>query len=238
VTVALLLAVALLLWPASSARLASAVLVREPRPVEHGGIEGPRGASAVRRRLGAHGLPARRVRNEESTLVLLDRLAAGLRAGLTPADALGAAARTSVWASGALDAVLRSVAEGRSGAAALGRAARLRGDEHLGRAARAWALSEGSGAALAEAVDTAARGGRRALDHRRRVGVATAGARASVSLLTLLPIGGIGVGLLLGLTPGELYGTPLAVAALAVGLVLLLVGRLVVTRMVRRVESL
>lgn len=237
-TVALLLAVALVLWPTRSARRATVALQRVPQARESGGIDRPTRASALIRRLRLRDLSTRRGQDEESTLVLLDRLAAGLRAGLAPGDALHAAARTSTWAPGALDPVLCSVAEGRSAAAALARIARLRGDEHLGRAARAWALSERSGAALADAVDTAARGGRGALDHRRRVAVATAGARASVSLLTLLPVGGVGIGLLLGLAPNALYGTPVALAALAVGLVLLLTGRLVVTRMVRRVEAL
>src|SRR5690606_21478163 len=99
-------------------------------------------------------------------------------------------------------------------AAALGRVARVRGDEHLGRVARAWALSERTGAGLAEAVEAAARSGRQAVDHTRRVRAATAGARASVTLLTLLPVGGTGVGLLL-----------------------VLAGRLVVARMVTRVEA-
>lgn len=232
VAVAVVAALAVLAWPARVGRRAPVLLHPWPAPRLR------TGATRRRRRwTRAPGRLSRRLAESEATLVLLDRLAAALRAGLPPDEALAAATAPGGRAVPAFGAVVRAVAEGRSAAAALGRVARVRGDEHLGRAARAWALSERTGAGLAEAVEAAARSGRQAVDHTRRVRAATAGARASVTLLTLLPVGGTGVGLLLGLTPGEVYGNPLSLMALSLGLLLLLAGRLVVARMVTRVEA-
>lgn len=231
---ALLLALAVLTWPPRANRRAPRLLhpwpTPDPRPSTR--AEPPsRSRWTFRRR------SARRQRDDDGTLAVLDRVAAGLRAGLPPGDALRAAT-TGGTSDGGFGAALRATSEGRSPAAALARAARTDGDEHLHRAARAWALSERTGAGLAEAIDAAARTGRQDLDHRRRVRAATAGARASVTLLTLLPVGGLGLALLLGLTPAQVYGNALSLLGLALGVVLLVVGRVVVSSMVRRVEVL
>lgn len=230
VTVGVVAALAVLAWPARTGRRAPERLHPWPTPASRAvELTGPR----ARWRLSL--LCRRRDGEGEATLVLLDRLAAALRAGLPPDEALSVA--TAAGRGTGFGAALRAVAEGRSAAAALARLARVRDDEHLGRAARAWALSERTGAGLAEAVEAAARAGRQAVDHRRQVRAATAGARASVTLLTLLPVGGVGVALLLGLSPTAVYGNPVSLAALGLGVSLLLVGRLVVSRMVRRVEA-
>lgn len=63
---------------------------------------------------------------------------------------------------------------------------------------------------------------------------ALAGPRATVRLLTWLPILGLGLGVLLGVDPlGSLLGTPLGSAALAAGITLTAAGRMWSTRLVR-----
>ncbi|WP_223913604.1 hypothetical protein [Arthrobacter sp. NicSoilC12] len=63
---------------------------------------------------------------------------------------------------------------------------------------------------------------------------ALAGPRATVRLLTWLPLSGLGLGLLLGVDPvATLLGTPWGLAALAAGVALTAVGRLWSARLVR-----
>jgi tight adherence protein B len=63
---------------------------------------------------------------------------------------------------------------------------------------------------------------------------ALAGPRATVSLLTWLPLMGLGLGIALGVDPvAILVGTPLGLAALAAGLVLTVAGRMWSARLVR-----
>ena len=67
---------------------------------------------------------------------------------------------------------------------------------------------------------------------------ALAGPRATVRLLTWLPFLGLGLGVLLGVDPvSVLLGTPLGVAALAMGLALTAAGRIWSARLVRRAEG-
>jgi len=63
---------------------------------------------------------------------------------------------------------------------------------------------------------------------------ALAGPRATVGLLTWLPLMGLGLGIALGVDPvAILVGTPLGLASLAAGLVLTVVGRIWSSRLVR-----
>ena len=63
---------------------------------------------------------------------------------------------------------------------------------------------------------------------------ALAGPRATVSLLTWLPLMGLGLGIALGVDPvAILVGTPLGLASLAAGLVLTVTGRIWSARLVR-----
>ena len=63
---------------------------------------------------------------------------------------------------------------------------------------------------------------------------ALAGPRATVRLLTWLPLSGLGLGLLLGVDPvATLLGNPWGLAALAAGVVLTAAGRLWSSRLVR-----
>jgi len=101
--------------------------------------------------------------------------------------------------------------------------------------AAAWRLSETTGAPLASAVDRAVRGLLDARARRGKVAVAVAGPRATVTVLTLLPLTGPLFGLACGIDPATLYlGSPIATACAALGLVLVWAGRVWCSRMVRR----
>ncbi len=69
----------------------------------------------------------------------------------------------------------------------------------------------------------------------QKLSSATAGARATSALLSVLPIGGVGIALMLGIDPLTLYGNPLALASAICGLGVLLVGRWLVNFMIGRV---
>jgi len=103
--------------------------------------------------------------------------------------------------------------------------------------AQAWSLTEDMGAPLAQGVRTTAGLLEARIAHERRLVAALAGARATVNLLTVLPIGGPLVALVLGIGPGELYGgSRLTQGSLMLGLSLAGIGRWWVRRMVRAVE--
>ncbi|GAA2490666.1 hypothetical protein [Terrabacter carboxydivorans] len=107
--------------------------------------------------------------------------------------------------------------------------------EELALVAAAWRLSETTGAPLASAVDRAVRGLLDARSRRGKVAVAVAGPRATVTVLTLLPLTGPVFGLACGIDPVSLYlGSPLATACAVLGLSLVWTGRVWCTRMVRR----
>ncbi|MEO7447105.1 MAG: hypothetical protein ABI336_02425, partial [Humibacillus sp.] len=110
--------------------------------------------------------------------------------------------------------------------------ARLTRSADIAFVASAWSLSEHHGAPLAVAVDRAAAGLRESQARRRRVAVAVAGPRATVIVLTVLPLTGPAFGLACGIDPVTLYlGSPVATAALITGLALIAVGRLWCSRM-------
>jgi tight adherence protein B len=103
--------------------------------------------------------------------------------------------------------------------------------------AQAWSLSEDMGAPLAGAVRTTIGMLEARVAHERRLAAAVAGARATVNLLTVLPIGGPLLALVLGIGPAELYaGSRLTQLSLALGVCLTVTGRWWVRRMVRAVS--
>ena len=98
----------------------------------------------------------------------------------------------------------------------------------LGAVAGAWALSEDLGVALAPSMTTSAQVLRARVQARRRLEASTAGARATMRMLTLLPLVGLLAGFAFGLTPWEVYGHSVVTLTCAVvGLVLTAVGWLV-----------
>lgn len=102
--------------------------------------------------------------------------------------------------------------------------------------AQAWSLTEDLGVSLAQGVRTTMGLLEARLAHERRLAGAVAGANATVNVLTVLPLGGPLLGLLLGIGPAELYGgSRLTQASLMLGLLLAGIGRWWVHRMVRAV---
>ncbi len=171
-------------------------------------------------------------------LHLLDALAAALRTGLPPVAALEVVAEgldtthRQRW----VQPVLRVARDGRGVGPVWHRLARTTGTPELAALGRAWGLSEAHGVPLAAAAASAARTSRDRQQHRRKVATATAGARATAGLLTLLPLSAPVLAALVGVTPGRLYASPVAVASTGAGLAMLALGRLLVARMVRRAE--
>ncbi|CAN7201060.1 type II secretion system F family protein [Knoellia sp. LjRoot47] len=109
-----------------------------------------------------------------------------------------------------------------------------RGDPDLRFLAAAWQLTDEFGIAAAPAARTSADvlRERAAADDRRTV--LAAGPRASMWLLTVLPLSGPMVTVLLGLPVTDVYGGPAPLVAAAVGCLLTGVGWLWSRRLVRR----
>jgi len=105
----------------------------------------------------------------------------------------------------------------------------------LALVAAAWRLSETTGAPLVSAVDRAVGGLLDARTRRGKVAVAVAGPRATVTVLTLLPLTGPLFGLACGIDPATLYlESPIATVSVVAGLLLVWAGRVWCSRMVRR----
>ena len=219
-----LLVAAVILWPVSGGRM----------PMDGvqggGGLEGSRGLEgsggagrSMIRRPRWRGR-ARRAAFDAALAELVSALAAPLRAGVVPAAAL-AAAEPSCRDDPALAPLLRELVEttrvGRSAAEVWLRHADSRRSVDLLFVGQAWALSERTGAPLADAL-ASCEGVLRARERgRERVASAAAGPRASMAVLCLLPASGPLVGAAVGVDPASLYfSSPVATGSLALGLFL------------------
>lgn len=182
------------------------------------------------------GATRRRADDAARWLPVLDQLSAALRVGLPPAEALTLALRECPAAAADLvRPVLASAAQGRACGPTWLRVARAANSSDLEVLARSWLISERLGAPLADAVDSAARAMRAARDLSSSLQTATVGARTTARILTLLPVAGVGIALLMGIGPLELYGTVPAIASLVLGGVAIAIGRVIVARMIDRV---
>lgn len=154
---------------------------------------------ATRRwRLGRHSAHVARREAEVTELVLV--LAAALRAGLPAPMALGQAAREFPVLAAAAHAALIG---GDVPATLIDLGRRSAGGEGLSRLAAAWQVADSTGAPLAEVLDRLSIAEREERDVRREVRAGVAPARATATLMALLPA----FGLLLGTGLG---GDPLA----------------------------
>ncbi len=225
---ALLCLVAIALWPTrGSVRADAAAAVMAQLATAR-----PRGPRAWLRRVRP------RSSSGADVLPLLDGLRASLAAGLTPEESLKMAAHgaePSLVSS--LAPVIEAAREGRPLGGAWLRVARSEGQRDLASLARAWLISERLGCPLAEAVATTASTSRARTVLAQRLDSATAGARATCALLSALPLGGVGIALMLGIDPVTLYGSPIALASALVGVCLLLAGRWLVNRMITGVAK-
>lgn len=101
-----------------------------------------------------------------------------------------------------------------------------------------WQVCEGSGAALAAALDRLVEGAEQSARVRREVQSQLAGPRSTVRVLAALPVVGVGMGLLMGADPvGFLIGTPWGWACLALAAGLEAVGLFWMRRLVAGIES-
>lgn len=170
---------------------------------------------------------------EAAVLAVLDALGAALRAGLAPDTALRHLAEVDDGAGGRL--ALELAEAGRAGGSCWRHIARTAGAPEVLVVAQAWELSQSAGIRLADAVDLAARLMREGRARRDRREVALAGPRATIAVLTLLPLLGPGVGLAVDIDPIELYaGTGLSMVATGAGVAMLIGGRLWAAALVRR----
>jgi tight adherence protein B len=196
------------------------------------------GAGAMRVR-SARALAAARRLERSRAVEACGTLAAELRSGRPPADALTAAAEL---ASGPSRTAL-SVAAG---------AARLGGDaasalrppdgtavpEVLRSLAACWTVCAGSGSGLAAAVERLEEGLRADQAQRRAVEAELAGPRATASLLAVLPVTGLLLAAGLGADPVHiLLSTPLGLTCLLGGLLLDAAGLWWTGRLVARASE-
>lgn len=112
------------------------------------------------------------------------------------------------------------------------------GDQMLLSLAALWQVCEGSGAALATALDRLVEGARQSARIRREVKAQLAGPRATMRVLAVLPLIGVGMGLLMGADPlGFLFTTAWGWLCLALAVMLEGAGMLWMRHLVRRIES-
>jgi len=216
--VAALLALATALWPGPR----SGVPRVPPQPGAMGsqGAGRPRVTATVREWwAGRPGAQERaRAAHVAQTCETLDLCVAGLRAGLD------------------LEAVLEFAAgEAGAGVGAVDLLGVHPGSPLTGVVGQAHDLSTSAGVPLADAWAAAAAVLREHEALRRKVAVALAGPRATMRVLTLLPLAGPLVGLVFGIDPWHLYvGSPLAITCMVLGLGLMFLGRWWCTRLVSR----
>lgn len=209
----------------------------------------PSGGGAWRDRSGlepqrANGWRVRRAgarRDLEELARATELLAMALRAGTDPLRAVDVSRRhTHGKAADLLGEVQGALVDGDTAAAVW-----QRWSGHwpeAGFCAAAWSMNERLGVPLAPVMTTTATVLRERVAARRRLEAATAGARASMMVLTMLPLVGMLAGLAFGMPPWELYtASPVAAASLLVGLLLTgagwLVGRAVLRRAHRPVTA-
>lgn len=160
----------------------------------------------------------------EALARVADLLAMTLRSGATPPTAVAVVAgeASQPW-SGVLDEVHEQLMTGAPAGEVWQRHAQVRPE--LGALSGAWALSEDLGVALAPSMTTSAQVLRAQVQARRRLEASTSGARATMRMLTLLPVAGLLAGFAFGLTPWEVYGhSPVTMISAIVGLGLTAVG--------------
>lgn len=164
-------------------------------------------------------------------------LAAELRAGRSPTEALDAvAAAAPQEVAGPLLAAARAAQLGADPAAALA--------EHAGQVpameelAACWRVANHTGAGLAEVADALAADLRLAQRRQGELAVEVAASRASAKLLAGLPLVGVALGASLGAKPVHfLLHTPIGAAVLAAGLAFEIAGLLWTDRLIRGVEQ-
>lgn len=177
----------------------------------------------------SRGVRARRGSRHPWVADLAEVTAVGLDAGLDLASAALVAARSPSLRAAApwLVAHLTTSVEAGNGVAVLGdTGATLSSQERsdLRMLEAAWRLAEDAGAATAVVTAAAASSIRARHAAAERASVVAAGPRASMWLLSMLPLAGPLAAVLVGIGPGTLYGTDAARASALAGLLLTATG--------------
>ena len=257
VAAAVLTFVAVLLWPRGRGSARATVRGKSGWFDESSG-EAARDVTGARGRWRWLPLLRRRAGGEDGSdvLVVLDALGPAMKAGLSPALALrlasapqsrgpgsapvagraGDSLTADLVAAGELGRPLAPVWAEAAARNAVGSRGTGRASAELGLVASAWALSEQLGAPVADAVTMAGSQVRARRQRRQRVQVALAGPRATITVLTVLPLGGPLLALMVGVGPGALYSSPVAQVSVFLGLALMAVGRWWCSRMVATLE--
>ncbi|YAL83689.1 hypothetical protein ACMYYO_02470 [Dermacoccaceae bacterium W4C1] len=176
-----------------------------------------------------------RAREQSPQARVLAELEAALEVGLPPRDAVtvigqhraGVGGRTAL-----LDPVLEAAATGAPIAPAWRVSARTYGPAFL-HLAQAWSVSEKLGCPLAQAVSVARAGHEARLATERAVAAQSAGARATMNLLSALPVLGLLALPVIGVDLGDAYPPAVLVLCVIPGLVLLALGRFLTARLMR-----
>ncbi len=216
-TAAVILGAAVLVWPVRGRLPGAPAGQRQVRSA------GTRSSRLLRRR-------AHRPRDGVDWVAdFAEVVAVGLEAGLDLASAALASARSPTVVSGApwlASRIEASVAEGTGVAPALRRPGDASGTDpaDLALLVAAWQLSEVVGASASAVTAAAAATVRDRRAARERTAAVVAGPRASMWLLTALPMAGPAAGALVGVGPTSLYGSSVAALSASVGLLLTAVG--------------
>ncbi|MFF5975315.1 type II secretion system F family protein [Streptomyces sp. NPDC012769] len=212
---------------------ALALLGSSPLPL----LAGAAAVPLVGRRLRAARAGREREARADRVVALCGAVAGELRAGRQPAQALAFAARTTGALDGEEAAVLAAARFGGDVPEALRRAARRDGADGLAGLAACWQVAVDGGAGLAAGLDRLEAAVRAQRDQRERLRAQMAGAWATVAVLAVLPVAGLGLGAALGARPlWVLLHTPAGLGCLLVGGVLEALGLWWAARIVRAGE--
>jgi tight adherence protein B len=256
---AVLSAVAVLVWPARRSGLARVSTIAGVATRETGwpstDLADPQAAVEPARwrvRLGRMraALPGRATDGapDRDVLVVLEGLASGLRAGLSPARALRHVADTqvsSLIAGGTDPEPLRTLLSHLLSRASAGaelepcwREAGARwGSPAVLAVAEGWGLCERHGAPLVDVLDALVEALRDGARTAAAIETSLAAPRATAALLGVLPLGGVVLGELVGVHPlGVVVGTPVGRVVGAAGLLATFGGRVWMRRLVAAVE--
>ena len=172
----------------------AALLLGVPVVAAVGLLAGAAVMSMLRRRAARQ----RRDRRRDASVDVVFALAAELRAGSTPAQALLSAAETTDVLRTPLTAAAHVVRSGISAARPLRAVSELSGCEVLAAVAAVWQVTEQAGGAVADVLDRLGATLDADATDRRAFEAALAGPRASMTLLAGLPV----LGLLMGESAG------------------------------------
>jgi tight adherence protein B len=191
----------------------------------------PVGVSVVRR---TRENSLRRTAGEAAVVEVTFALAAELRAGRTPKEALLAASAAAGPLTPVLSAAATAVDLGGSAAAELDAGAELPGAGRLRSIAAAWRVTEAAGGRVAVVLERLGEAMDRDDELRREMEAAMAAPRATMILLAGLPAIGIGLGQAIGADPLHLLVYRPLGWALAAGAVLLDALGIAVSRLITR----